>query len=101
MTAVEVHPEAIDALLAAPTSPLGRFLLDFAIRVQTQARRNCPVDTGRLRASIGVDLVGTGAGLQATVGSNVVYARFVHDGTRYLRGRPYLADALVSVARGG
>lgn len=54
-----------------------------------------PVDTGRLRASIGQQ---GGEGIfevrkmSATVGTNVKYAVYVHEGTKYMTGRPFLAQ---------
>ena len=50
------------------------------------------VDTGRLRNSIThaiVNDVGTTAA-SAVVGTNVEYAKYVHNGTSRVKGRPYL-----------
>jgi len=47
------------------------------INVQTDAKRNAPVDTGRLRSSIHL----TQAGLEGTVHTNVSYAPFMEFGT--------------------
>lgn len=60
------------------------------LSVGAQSRRNTPVNTGRLRAST-YERFGS---LRGEVGTDVFYDRFVHDGTRYMRGRPYLADAV-------
>lgn len=74
-------------------------LLRRGIRVQSQARRNLTarrpgVDTGRLRASVAVSET-TSAGVPVVrVGTNVEYAIYVHEGTRYMRGNPFLRDAL-------
>lgn len=51
---------------------------------------NIPVDTGRLRASSYSKF----APLKGEVGTNTNYDRFVHDGTRFMKGRPYLKDAV-------
>lgn len=48
-----------------------------------------------LLAKIG-HLTGGGLGGRVTVGSDVTYARYVHDGTRYMAGRPFLDRAATS-----
>jgi HK97 gp10 family phage protein len=50
-----------------------------AINIQRVAKIKCPVDTGRLRASINMEFAADG--LNARVGTNVKYAKFVHWGT--------------------
>jgi len=50
-----------------------------AINVQREARRLCPVDTGRLRSSIELELLE--GGLVGQVGTAVEYAPFVEYGT--------------------
>ena len=50
------------------------------LRDEVQART--PVDTGRLRKSVSVNITGGGAFMQVTVGSDVEYARWVEEGTR-------------------
>jgi hypothetical protein len=65
-------------------------------RVRSAAVRFVGVDTGRLRASVGVDLVNRGGLPAARIGSRVKYARLHHDGhgpivpvrARALRFRP-------------
>lgn len=54
-----------------------------------QSRINTPVDTGRLRASHYERF----SPLRGEVGTNTEYDRFVHDGTRRMRARPYLYRA--------
>lgn len=69
--------------------------LNIAIRkivlsIGRQSRINSPVKTGRLRASH-YERFGN---LRGELGTNVVYDKFVHDGTKFMKGRPYLADAV-------
>lgn len=81
-----------------------------ALNIQAGAKRECPVDKGRLRNSIAVAdanpkgepsaaLLPEGGGrvsgstLAAVVGTNVEYAPFVHFGTRRMRARPFLFRA--------
>jgi HK97 gp10 family phage protein len=49
-----------------------------------------PVDTGRLRASTREKF----SDLYGEVGTHVSYDVFVHNGTRYMRARPFLRDAV-------
>ncbi len=55
-----------------------------------------PVDKGKLRASIEVEMRDEN-GPVGYVGSNVEYAVYVHQGTRRMRGRPFLQQALDQV----
>lgn len=64
------------------------------ILVEGKSKAFTPVDTGRLRSShrtLFKDLYGE-------VGTNTTYDIFVHEGTRYIRGRPYLRNAVTSVS---
>lgn len=50
--------------------------------VLNAARRGCPVDEGRLRASLTIEYrTGPGGEPIARIGSNLPYAIFVHEGT--------------------
>lgn len=66
-----------------------RELTDSANNIEKQAKNITPVDTGRLRASIKADV----RGLEANIGTDVEYARFVHDGTYKMEARPFLYEA--------
>lgn len=59
------------------------------------------IDTGRLRASIGtrvfIDRIQDVPGVD--VGTNVEYAWFVHEGTRYMQANPFLRDAVISLLK--
>ena len=65
-----------------------------AILVEGAAKRNCPVDTGRLRGSITNEVVAGRDGILGRVGSNVDYSRFVELGTSKMSPQPYLRPAL-------
>ena len=56
-------------------------------RVLNQARRNAPVDEGRLRASLSLQMRQEISGPTAVVGSNLEYSVFVHEGTGIYAGR--------------
>jgi hypothetical protein len=71
---------AIDHLLTSPAGPVWRDSLRRGIRVQNLARTYVRVDTGTLRASIGVWQRIQGQKIITGVGSNIEYAPYV--GTR-------------------
>ena len=64
-----------------------------ALRVDKEAKKNCPVDTGNLRASISIDL----NGMEAEVGTNVEYAPFIEYGTSKSKAQPFLTPAKQTV----
>lgn len=62
------------------------------INIQRHSMMNTPVQTGRLRASHYTNF----APLRGEVGTQTNYDRFVHDGTRFMKARPYLTNAVES-----
>jgi HK97 gp10 family phage protein len=64
-----------------------------ALMVEGQAKRLTPVDTGRLRSSIASSLGVLDHGLSSIVSTNVVYAVYVHEGTKRMRPRPFMREA--------
>jgi HK97 gp10 family phage protein len=64
------------------------------IRVESAAIRGCPVDTGRLRASITHEIASDVEGLVGRVGTDVEYAPYVEFGTGRMAAQPYLRPAL-------
>lgn len=96
---VVLNPNALNLLLASPQGAIAKDLLRRAQRVENRAKVLCPVDKGRLRASIFHELVLEGSSTYAIVGTNVEYAKWVHTpGTRRFAGVPFLADALSAAA---
>jgi len=65
-----------------------------ALMVEREAKILAPVDTGRLRSSINTSYgIGT-LGIGARVATDVEYAIYVHEGTRRMRARPFMAQAV-------
>ena len=60
-------------------------------QLQEKAQRNAPVDTGKLKGSIGIDI--TDAGMTAEVTPTAEYAPYVEPGTRFMEAQPYLKPA--------
>lgn len=97
---VVIDEGALDELFNSPSGPVGRELERRALQVERAAKQLCPVDTGRLRASINHRLEADGQGLVAIIGSDVEYAPYVEFGTRYMRAQPYLRPALNAAVTG-
>lgn len=64
-----------------------------ALLVEKYGKIYSPVDTGRMRASISSDI----SPIKATIAPHVNYAVFVHDGTRFITGRPFMTQAATAV----
>lgn len=64
-------------------------------RLQTQAQRNAPVDTGTLRRSIGLEIKDNG--LTAASGPTAHYGEYVERGTRFMEAQPYMKPAFNQV----
>jgi HK97 gp10 family phage protein len=91
---VVLDQAGLNKVLSSRDGPVGHDLIRRCQRVTNEAKRLCPVDTGNLRASITFEIQQQGSDLIGRVGTNVPYARYVHDGTKYMRARPFLRDAL-------
>lgn len=63
-----------------------------ALRVEADAKTNCPVKTGNLRAS----LTSAVKGKEAAIGTNTNYAPYVELGTNKMKPQPYLYPALAA-----
>lgn len=101
--ALKWNQAEIRHLFHSREGPLGRRLSQICTQVETAAKAHCPVDTGRLRSSITWWLTDDGGNVEGWVGTNVEYAIYVHEGTIYMVGRPFLVDGLEDVtgSRGG
>jgi len=62
------------------------------LEIVRYAMMGAPVDTGRLRADIGHKF--NKRELKGIIYNDVKYAVHVHEGTRYMRGRPYIYNAV-------
>jgi HK97 gp10 family phage protein len=91
-------PAAMAKLLEDIDGPVGKDIQRRTIQVERAAKRLCPVDTGRLRASITSTVAVDAQGLYGIVGTNVTYAAHVEFGTRNMAARPFLRPALADAA---
>lgn len=86
-------PQIRSAFAQAPrlmTAELDRGIRKSILMIGRNSRILTPVDTGRLRASTR-EVFHT---LYGEVGTHTNYDLFVHEGTRFMRGRPYLRRAV-------
>lgn len=100
-------PQIRAAFAQAPrlmNSEFKKALTKSAILVQRESMIRTPVKTGYLRASHTFDVGGgVGLGMRAEIYPQAKYGLFVHEGTRFMRSRPFLregADASVNKIEG-
>jgi HK97 gp10 family phage protein len=94
METIRFYPDALAQLLESTSGPVAKDLLRRTIKVESAAKRLCPVDTGRLRSSITHSVERDAKGLAGIVGTDVEYGIHVELGTRRSRPQPYLRPAL-------
>jgi len=75
---------------AVMTKNLNSAITRVAYKVGRDSRRFTPVDTGRLRSST-YEKIGN---LRAVIGTKTSYDIYVHDGTRFMKARPFLANSV-------
>lgn len=79
---IDIHNAALNRLLRSRFGPLAQNMLTRGNRVQRAARRRINSRSGDLERSIQVSTVrGYDGGVGVRIGSDLYYARFVHDGT--------------------
>jgi phage gpG-like protein len=105
---VRLDQVEINVLLRSPKGPVAQDLIKRGYRVQNRAKQNLygagasglrALDTGALANSITSEVLVDGGNPIVRVGTNVYYALWIHEGTRRMRARPYLREAL-NAARG-
>lgn len=73
------NPIGIEDALHGSNGPVYKGIIERCVAVTAEAKRRCPVKTGRLRASIRFQI---GLGPIGYVGTDVNYAMAVHAGTK-------------------
>jgi len=64
-----------------------------AFNVERYGKQLSPVDTGRLRGSIHISPASIG-GLEAIIATGTEYAIYVHEGTKFMRARPFMERSI-------
>jgi hypothetical protein len=70
-----------------------RAMTRIVFTVESNTKVNTPVRTGHLQAS---NRGAVASSERGSVRNSVHYAYFVHEGTRYMRGRPFMQRGLAS-----
>lgn len=86
-------PEIRRAFSQAPrltVKYVNRAIARSLLKIERDSKLNAPVDTGYLRASHTTRL----SNLRGEVEPMATYALYVHEGTRFMRSRPFLFDAV-------
>jgi hypothetical protein len=78
---VRIDRRALNTMLSGPNAAAVNAVRLHGNRVLNKAIELCPVDEGRLRASLTLEMRQIGGQPVARVGSNLDYALFVHEGT--------------------
>lgn len=78
-----------DRLIDEAPELMENIVTETALRVDREAKKRCPVDTGNLRASISMDV----KGIEAEVGTNVEYAPYIEYGTSRQKAQPFMTPA--------
>lgn len=77
-----------------PNGPLGAWFLRKGNRWVNGAKARANVDTGLMRSRIEFRVEVDALGLVGVLAAKTNYAKFVHDGTRWYAGNPFLMDAI-------
>jgi Bacteriophage HK97-gp10, putative tail-component len=78
---IEINGSALNRLLRSPNGPVARDMLKRGQKVQAAAKRRINSRTGALARSLNVEVVIVNGTAGARVGTDLYYAKFVHDGT--------------------
>jgi hypothetical protein len=78
---VHIDQRALQEFLTGPAGPVVQHMEELGRAVENEAKRRCPVDEGRLRASLQHTVSVEGTRVVARVGSDLEYAAYVHHGT--------------------
>jgi hypothetical protein len=74
--------------------PVGRALTRLGNQMVNEAKARANVDTGLMRSRIDFTIEPGPAGqLRLVLAARTNYSAYVHDGTRWYRGNPFLTDA--------
>lgn len=97
------HPNAagIHMLLHSPDGEVGRGLTRLCNRIVTLAKDYANVDTGLMRSRIEFTIEDIGGDLVGVIEARTDYSYYVHEGTIFMEGNPFLTDAAaVEIPRG-
>jgi hypothetical protein len=85
---------SMDKLGAAFKSSFAKYVQAVVLDLTAEAKKEAPIDTGFLRASI---LPVKDGEYIYDVSANAQYAGYVHDGTRFIKPNPYMSRARLTI----
>lgn len=89
----------IDMLLHNPNGAYGQWLARKGNQMVSGAQRRANVDSGLMRSRIEFRVEVQNGLVVGVLAAKTGYSRYVHDGTRYYRGNPFLMDAVRDTLR--
>ena len=98
-TSFKLDQAGFNATLKGPNGASATAVHRKGQRVLNLAREKCPVDTGRTRASLHLEMRLENGLPVARVGSNLPHVVFVHEGTGIYAGRGYITPRTARVLR--
>lgn len=78
---IDINGSKLNRLLRSPSGPVAKEMLRRGEKVRVAARRRINSRTGALARSIDVSIVIANGGAGCRIGTDLYYAKFVHDGT--------------------
>lgn len=102
ITSYRPNPAGVHMLLHSPDGPMGQSMTRLGNRIATTSQGYANVDTGLMRSRIEFTLEVDGDGeLVIVVAARTEYSYYVHEGTWFMDGNPFLTDAVaVELERG-
>jgi hypothetical protein len=103
MSKIVLNRAELNVLLRSPFGAVAFDLQKRGTRVRNRAKQNLrgagasglrAFDTGALTNSVSQEFLLVDGQPVVRVGANTYYAVFIHEGTRKMRARPYLREAL-------
>lgn len=92
------NPAGLQHLLRDPGGPMGAALTRLGNQMVNEAKARANVRTGLMRSRIEFVIEPGPAGqLRLVLAARTNYSAYVHDGTRWYRGNPFLTDAARAV----
>lgn len=86
------YPETTDA-------NIGEVFEKLMPDIARKSKELAPVDTGRLRAAVHWRIEKSPGNVRGIVEDQVKYAPYVHEGTRRMKSRPFIRNAIMNYGR--
>lgn len=85
-------PEQLGAQISSTPFDTEALMQSIVLTALAASQKRVPVKTGHLRRSLTTRV--EPKGMRSYVGTNVRYAPFVHNGTKYMTARPFFAEGI-------